>query len=110
MAEGERRSNGVTEGDRFGTASRLFVLVKHHTRQTFDLTWAIKNGDYAREVLKLARSVPDAELQQVADRFEQAMFGRVRATPGPAPVSGSAPAPEPDAPPPPRGKYVGPLR
>jgi hypothetical protein len=56
-------------------ATRLFVRLRHNAGRTTDVIWMTQNVDYAREVLKIARAHPDIELQKLAERFDELIFG-----------------------------------
>ena len=58
----------------FSLASRLFVHYKFKTREGFEPAAMLIDDDYALEVLMKVRAVGDAQLRQLADRFEAARF------------------------------------
>lgn len=71
-------------------ATHLYVRLRRDGGRVIDVIWMTRNQDYAREVIRLARGIPDAEVARLADRFEELMFGVVHAAASLAP---SAPAP-----------------
>ncbi|MGH8481654.1 MAG: hypothetical protein ACRES8_04255 [Nevskiaceae bacterium] len=75
-----------SEAPLFVLATRLFVHYKFKTRKTFDPSATLIDDAYAREVLALARAIPDARLKAIADLFETARFGGI------TPPASSAPA------------------
>jgi hypothetical protein len=79
------RSAHASEAPLFVLATRLFVHYKFKTRQTFDPSAMLVDDAYAREVLSQVRTVGDARLRDMADRFELARFGRLAAAPPVAP-------------------------
>jgi hypothetical protein len=61
-------------------AARLYVRLRHNAHRIIDCVWMLQNGEYAREVLRIARTDTDPEVLRLADRFEAITFG-----PPPAP-------------------------
>ena len=78
------------DNTKFALATQLFARLRRSTGRTIDVVWALKDAGYAREVLRVARAVPDSELAHLAERFEGLMFPAA-ATPAdaapPAPAS-----------------------
>ena len=58
----------------FVLATKLYVHFRFKTRTGFSPQAALADDDYAREILAQVRAVPDARLQEMADRFEAARF------------------------------------
>lgn len=58
----------------FVISTRLFAYYRFRTRNTFDVPAAMQDDDYARDVLRMVRAVPDAKLQAFADQFELQRF------------------------------------
>jgi len=75
----------------FVLATRLYVHYKFKTRQAFEPAAALIDDEYAREVLMQVRAVGDAQLWELADRFEAARFPSAAAAPQ-APKQEAAPA------------------
>lgn len=102
----------MVHDDRFPIAAQLFIRLKRSPGRVIDVTWMLENEPYAREVLKLARTI-DAESAELASRFE-ALAPSVRHAPAPPSVfnrTGSFQVePEPVAPAVVSSHYVGTLR
>ena len=54
----------------FSVVGRVYVMLRRETNRMIDVEWAIANADYAREVIKLARTTQVNELIQLAARIE----------------------------------------
>jgi hypothetical protein len=65
----------------FVLVTRLYVHYKFKTREVFEPAAVLLDDDYAREVLHRVRAVADAQLQEMAARFEAARFPRGAALP-----------------------------
>lgn len=77
-------------------ATHLYVRLRRDGGRVIDVIWLMKNQEYAREVLKLARSIPEPELEKLTDRIEELMFGKgAAARPAPAPQRPQVPSAEP---------------
>ena len=87
----------MTEGDKFAIAARLYVQLRRKVNRAIDTVWMVQSNEYAREVLRIARSQTDADLQRLANHFEALM-------------TGSTPAESVPTPPAVSDKYVGSLR
>lgn len=108
----------MLESEKLAIAAHLHVVMRRKMGRVTDVEWMVRNADYAREVIRVAKAEKDhAELQEWASRLQEALFP-VGKTPHSAvtasnPDSGfvdsrlSAPRPakQPDAP-----RYVGSLR
>lgn len=77
----------MSEGDRLAVATRLYVRLRHSTGRLIDSVWMSQNQEYAREILRLARTSTDAEVLRLADRFDELMFGARPKVSAPAPSS-----------------------
>jgi hypothetical protein len=55
----------------FATAAHLHVQLRRKSGRVIDTIWMMHNGDYAREVLRLARAQGDEELARLAARYEE---------------------------------------
>lgn len=77
----------MSDGDKFAIAARLYVQLRRKTNRSIDTVWMIHNGEYAREVLRMAREQADDDLLMLAGQFEK-LIGT--APPAAAPVD-SAP-------------------
>lgn len=72
--------------ERFALATHFYVRLKRHLNRVVDAVWMAANDDYAREILRIARSHGDPELGILADRFEALMKG-AKARPPAAPIA-----------------------
>ncbi len=99
----------MTDGDKLALATRLYVRLRHCTGRITDALWMTQNMEYAREIVRMARTGGDDELMRLADRFEEVIMGRPRAmvAASATPPQGAAEAP---ASPATFGKYKGSLR
>ena len=61
-----------TDTVRFAAATQLFTKLRRSVGRTIDVVWMLKEPSYAQEILRLARSVKDAEIDQLVERFEAA--------------------------------------
>ena len=85
----------MTHHEKIAIAARLHVLMRRLTGRVTDVEWMVASQDYARELVRLARATPHAELHEWAAKLEAAVI------PPPAPVA------EPVLPPPvPPRRYV----
>ena len=89
-------------------ATHLYVRLRRDGGRVIDVIWMTRNQDYAREIIRIARSIPDAEVARLADRYEELMFGVVRN----APAAAARASPEDPQSPAPSiaGRYRGGLR
>jgi hypothetical protein len=55
----------------FSLAGRMHVLLRREINRIIDVEWMCADAAYAKEVVKLARSVDSDELHKLADRVEQ---------------------------------------
>lgn len=63
-------NDSVSHGELFALASQLYVRVRRSTGRIVDAVYMVQNEAYAREILKLANSVPDVELLSLVTRYE----------------------------------------
>lgn len=56
-------------------ATHLYVRLRRDGGRVIDAIWMVHNREYAAEVLRIARSMPDDEVSRLADRYEEIMFG-----------------------------------
>ena len=99
----------MTENEALLLATRLYVRMRTGGGRVIDAVWMTQNVEYAREVLRLAYSHPDGEVQRMAARFEELVFGATGTARAAAPAAAARPAPTPAAAPTPN-KYIGVLR
>lgn len=91
-------------------ATHLYVRLRRDGGRVIDVIWMTRNQDYAREIIRIARSIPDAEVARLADRYEELMFGLVRPS-APAPTASAGALDDTAAPAPSvAGRYRGGLR
>lgn len=103
-ATGERL---MKDGDKLALSTRMYVRLRHCTGRLTDAMWMANNAEYAREVLRLARSSGDDELSHLADRFEEVVLGLRPKPPPPTYIDdGFEDTPVPAL----AGKYTGALR
>jgi len=76
----------MSEGDRLTVATRLYVRLRHSTGRLIDSVWMSQNQEYAREILRVARTSTDAEVLRLADRFDELMFGAKPKAAAPPPL------------------------
>ncbi|MBI5891805.1 MAG: hypothetical protein HZB47_14245 [Nitrosomonadales bacterium] len=55
----------------FSLAGRLHVLLRREINRIVDVEWLCIDAAYAREVIKLARTLGSEELHLLADRVEE---------------------------------------
>lgn len=55
----------------FSLAGRMHVLLRREINRIVDVEWMCINSAYAKEVIKLARTVESDELHKLADRVEE---------------------------------------
>jgi hypothetical protein len=66
----------------FSLAGRMHVLLRREINRIIDVEWMCADPVYAKEVIKLARSVESDELSRLADRVEEVhpLFPRIKET------------------------------
>lgn len=55
----------------FSVAGRMHVLLRRESNRIIDVEWMCADPIYAREVIKLARTVESDELHRLAGRVEE---------------------------------------
>lgn len=98
----------MTDNDKFALATQIFVRLRRVSGRTVDVIWMVGNGEYAAEILRLARDSGDDELARLADRFA-GLAGSSAAVPAAAPVRPTR-APSPSAESDADKHYIGTLR
>ncbi len=63
----------MLEMECFAIAARLHVVMRRAVGRVTDVDWMVRNRDYAREVIRVARLHADADLLALADKFESAL-------------------------------------
>ena len=96
----------TAQEDRFALATHFYVRLKRHANRVVDAVWMAQNDEYAREIIRLARTHGHPELEILADRFEDLMKG-VRTKP---PADRTPPTPARIERDPVAGHYIGALR
>ena len=80
----------MNESDQLSSlATHLYVRLRRDGGRVIDVIWLMRNQDYAREILRVARGIPEPELEKLCDRIEELMFG------GGKPATAPRPAPTP---------------
>ncbi len=54
----------------FSVVGRVYVMLRRETNRMIDVEWTIANAEYAREVVRLARTTGVDELIKLAKRIE----------------------------------------
>lgn len=88
----------MSEHEKIAIAARLHVLMRRLLGRVTDVEWMVASPDYARELVRLARAAPHAELHPWADKLEAAVV--------PPPVPEPEAVPEPVRRPPVPKRYV----
>lgn len=97
----------MTENEALLVATRLYVRMRANGGRVIDAVWLTQNGEYAREILRLAYGHADEEVQRMAVRLEELLFGAVQPRmAAAAPRESAAAAAAPKA----INKYIGVLR
>jgi hypothetical protein len=60
----------MLESEKFAIAAHLHVLLRRTTGRVTDVEWMIRNVDYAREVIRVARAEEHLDLRKLADKLE----------------------------------------
>ena len=55
----------------FSLAGRIHVLLRREINRIVDVEWMCADAAYAKEVIKLARTIESEELHKLADRVEE---------------------------------------
>jgi len=63
----------MPDHEKMAIAARLHVLLRRRLGRVTDVEWMVKSIDYAREVVRVSRAAPYAELHEWADRLEAAL-------------------------------------
>ena len=69
-------------------AAHLYITLRRKLNRVIDVEWLVRNEDYAREVITLARKPGLEELASHINRLEELVFGKpkpVQALVAPAP-------------------------
>lgn len=79
----------MLDSEKFAIAAHLHVVLRRVNGRVTDVEWLIHSPEYAREVIRVARTEDHPELLRLADKLEAAVLPPV-----------PAPKPERRAPPP----------
>jgi len=82
----------MLESEKFAIAAHLHVVLRRINGRVTDVEWMIKSADYAREVIRVARTESHPDLHKLADKLEAALQ-----PPVPAQRVAKAPAPSTQA-------------
>ncbi len=63
----------MLESEKFAIAAHLHVLLRRTNGRVTDVEWMIKSPEYAREVIRVARTETHADLHKLADKLEAAV-------------------------------------
>lgn len=81
----------MLESEKFAIAAHLHVVLRRVNGRVTDVEWMIKSPEYAREIIRVARTETHPDLHKLADKLETAL------QPPAAPVPRAAKAPQPTA-------------
>lgn len=69
----------MLESEKFAIAAHLHVLLRRVNGRVTDVEWMIRSAEYAREVIRVARTEQHADLHKLADKLEAALNVGARA-------------------------------
>jgi hypothetical protein len=58
-------------------AAHLYITLRRKLNRVIDVEWLVKNEDYAREVIGMARQPGLEEAAHYTDRMEELIFGKI---------------------------------
>jgi hypothetical protein len=58
-------------------AAHLYITLRRKLNRVIDVEWLVRNEDYAREVIGMARQPGLEEVAHYADRMEELIFGKI---------------------------------
>ena len=70
----------MLDSEKFAIAARLHVVLRRVNGRVTDVEWMIRSPEYAREVIRVARTEDHPELLRLADKLASALL-----PPAPAP-------------------------
>jgi hypothetical protein len=76
----------MLESEKFAIAAHLHVLLRRVNGRVTDVEWMIRSAEYAREVIRVARTEQHADLRKLADKLEAALNVGAQA---PVPAAGA---------------------
>ncbi|HEX5356600.1 MAG TPA: hypothetical protein VFW93_10305 [Aquabacterium sp.] len=80
----------MLESEKFAIAAHLHVLLRRTNGRVTDVEWMIKSPEYAREVIRVARTETHADLHKLADKLEAAVGAVPSAASRPSAASAAA--------------------
>ena len=63
----------MLESEKFAIAAHLHVVLRRINGRVTDVEWMIKSAEYAREIIRVARTETHPELHKLADKLEAAL-------------------------------------
>ncbi|HZV97557.1 MAG TPA: hypothetical protein VFF74_01070 [Methylophilaceae bacterium] len=66
----------MSESEKTAIAAHLYVTLRRKLNRVIDVEWLVKNEEYARAVIGMARQNGLEELAHYADRMEELIFGK----------------------------------
>lgn len=63
----------MLESEKFAIAAHLHVLLRRTNGRVTDVEWMIRSPEYAREVIRVARTEAHPDLLKLADKLEAAI-------------------------------------
>jgi hypothetical protein len=82
----------MLESEKFAIAAHLHVLLRRVNGRVTDVEWMIRSAEYAREVIRVARTEQHADLLKLADKLEAALDVGARPVARPAPSPARKPS------------------
>ena len=82
----------MLESEKFAIAAHLHVLLRRVNGRVTDVEWMIRSAEYAREVIRVARTEQHADLLKLADKLEAALDVGARPVSRPAPPPARKPS------------------
>jgi hypothetical protein len=63
----------MLESEKFAIAAHLHVVLRRINGRVTDVEWMIKSPEYAREIIRVARTETHPDLHKLADKLEAAL-------------------------------------
>jgi hypothetical protein len=64
----------MLESEKFAIAAHLHVVLRRANGRVTDVEWMVKSPEYAREVIRVARTESHPDLNKLADKLEAALM------------------------------------
>jgi hypothetical protein len=64
----------MLDSEKFAIAAHLHVVLRRVNGRVTDVEWMIRSAEYAREVIRVARTEDHPELLRLADKLESALL------------------------------------